>query len=173
MFSITPMTVVFFLAAAMTVGSAVMVVGSGKMLHAALWLVSTLFGVAVLFALLQASFFAVVQVLVYIGAIAILVIFAVMLTRRVMDDSGPQMVNGWWAGAFACTLFFMGLVYMMRQWQPFFGSAPEMESDAEMIRQLGVALVSPDAFAVPFEVASVLLFAAVVGSIYLAWQQKR
>ena len=68
-----------------------MVVSAPKILHAALWLVAALFGVAMLFAMLEASFFAVIQVLVYIGAIAILVIFAVMLTRRAMVDEGAQV----------------------------------------------------------------------------------
>ncbi len=62
---------------------------------------STLFGVAVTYSLLHANFLAVVQVVVYIGAIAILFIFAVMLTRKDMRDQGPQMNRNWWVGAIA------------------------------------------------------------------------
>ena len=60
----------------------------------------TLMGVAVLFALLPANFFSVVQVLVYIGAIAILILFGVMLTRRSMVDAGESLVHkNWWVVA--------------------------------------------------------------------------
>jgi NADH-quinone oxidoreductase subunit J len=71
-----------------TLGSGLMVVTTRNLVHAALWLVSTLFGVAVTYALLNANFIAVVQVVVYIGAIAILFIFAVMLTRKDLRDNG-------------------------------------------------------------------------------------
>ena len=74
--------IIFLLIGALVLGSAFMVVTVRNLLHAALWLVASLFGVAVLYAILQANFLAVVQVVVYIGAIAILFIFAVMLTRR-------------------------------------------------------------------------------------------
>ena len=76
-----------------------MVVTARNLLHAALWLVVSLFGVAVLYAILQANFLAVVQVVVYIGAIAILFIFAVMLTRRELMEKGQQTRSNWWIPA--------------------------------------------------------------------------
>ena len=91
--------IIFLLVALFTLGSGFMVVTTRNLVHAALWLVSTLFGVAVTYALLNATFLAVVQVVVYIGAIAILFIFAVMLTRKDMRDQGPQMNRNWWVGA--------------------------------------------------------------------------
>jgi NADH-quinone oxidoreductase subunit J len=78
----TPIQIVFLLVAAATLISAVMVVSARRIMHAALWLVLSLLGVAIIFVTLETSFFAVVQVIVYIGAIATLIIFAVMLTRR-------------------------------------------------------------------------------------------
>ena len=78
----------FLVTAAVILVSAVMTVITRKMMHSALWFVLALLGVAVIFALLEASFFAVVQVLVYVGAIAILIIFAVMFTRQAMEDTG-------------------------------------------------------------------------------------
>ena len=78
-----------------------MVVTTRNLLHAALWLVVALFGVAVLYAILQASFLAVVQVVVYIGAIAILFIFVVMLTRRELMEKGRQTRSKWWIPALA------------------------------------------------------------------------
>jgi len=86
----TPLQLIFLFTGAAILISAVMVVVAHNLVHAALWLVVSLFGVAVLFVLLEAGFLAAVQVVLYIGAIAILIIFAIMLTRRVMQDSGPQ-----------------------------------------------------------------------------------
>ena len=74
----TPDQIVFLIVALVTLFSGLMVVTTRNLVHAALWLVATLFGVAITYALLNASFLAVVQVVVYIGAIAILFIFAVM-----------------------------------------------------------------------------------------------
>src|SRR5512143_60428 len=102
--------IIFILVALFTLGSGVMVVTSRNLVHAALWLVSALFGVAVTYAFLQASFLAVVQVVVYIGAIAILFIFAVMLTRKDQVDQGPRARGGWWIAALVALLLFAGLV---------------------------------------------------------------
>ncbi len=169
---ISPVQLSFMLAAAITLGSALMVVSVKNILHSALWLVASLFGVAMLFALLQANFFAVVQVVVYIGAIAILVIFAVMLTRRVMQDSGAQVIRSWWVAAFLSLLVFAGLVVLLSSWRGFWSLAPTLpNADAPTI-QLGISLVSPNAYIIPFEVASILLLAALVGAIYVAYQRK-
>jgi NADH-quinone oxidoreductase subunit J len=134
--------------------------------------VATLFGVAVVFALLSASFLAVVQVVVYIGAIAILFIFAVMLTRKDMRDQGPQMNPNWWGGALLAVLVFAGLFFLLRGWSGFSNTASAMPSGFDQISELGNALVSPDAFVLPFEVASVLLVAALVGAVYVAFNRK-
>src|SRR6266496_4653958 len=91
--------IIFILVALFTLGSGFMVVTTRNLVHAALWLVSTLFGVAVTYALLNASFLAVVQVVVYIGAIAILFIFAVMLTGKDLLDHGSQQNSNRWVGA--------------------------------------------------------------------------
>src|SRR5262245_64718411 len=96
--------IIFFLVALFTLGSGLMVVTTRNLVHAALWLVATLFGVAVIFALLDAGFLAVVQVVVYIGAIAILFIFAVMLTRRDMRDQEPHMNRNCWCSALVSVL---------------------------------------------------------------------
>src|SRR5512141_3121157 len=98
--------IVFLVVALFTLGSGFMVVSTGNLIHAALWLVSTLFGVAVIYALLNANFLAVVQVVVYIGAIAILFIFAVMLTRKDIRDRGAQLNKGWWFSALLSLVTF-------------------------------------------------------------------
>lgn len=168
----TAQQIIFLIVAAFTLGSASMVVTTRHLVHAALWLVSTLFGVAVIYALLNANFIAVVQVVIYIGAIAILFIFAVMLTRRDMRDSGPQMNKNWWLGGLVAALAFAGLVFLLQGWSGFSGTAAELPSGFEPVSLLGEALVSPEAYVLPFEIASVLLLAALVGAVYVAFNKK-
>jgi len=164
--------IIFLVVALFTLGSGLMVVTTGNLVHAAFWLVSTLFGVAVVFALLNASFLAVVQVVVYIGAIAILFIFAVMLTRKDMRDQGPQMNPGWWFGALISVLVFLGLFFLLQGWSGLSTTASAMPSGFDAISELGNVLVSPDAYVLPFEVASVLLVAALIGAVYVAFNRK-
>jgi NADH-quinone oxidoreductase subunit J len=149
-----------------------MVVTTSNLIHAALWLVSTLFGVAVVFALLNANFLAVVQVVVYIGAIAILFIFAVMLTRKEIRDRGPQLNPGWWLSAILAVVTFGGLTFMLWGWDGMSKTAADLPAGFDSMAALGTALISPDAFVLPFEVASVLLLAALVGAVYVAFNRK-
>ncbi len=164
--------IIFILVALFTLGSGFMVVASRNLIHAALWLISTLFGVAVAYALLNAAFLAVVQVVVYIGAIAILFIFAVMLTRKDMRDRGPQMNPNWWAGALLAVLVFAGLVFLLQGWSGLSATAADLPAGFDSISELGNALTSPDAYVLPFEVASVLLVAALIGAVYVAFNPR-
>jgi NADH-quinone oxidoreductase subunit J len=164
--------IIFLITAGFTLGSGFMVVTTRNLVHAALWLVSTLFGVAVTYALLNANFIAVVQVVVYIGAIAILFIFAVMLTRRDLRDNTPQMNKNWWAGALLAVLVFAGMVFLLQGWSGFSKTASALPSGFDGVGELGEALVSPNAYVLPFEVASVLLLAALVGAVYVAFNKK-
>jgi NADH-quinone oxidoreductase subunit J len=149
-----------------------MVVSSRNLVHAALWLISALFGVAVLYALLDAGFMAVVQVVIYIGAIAILFIFAVMLTRREMRDHGPGLNKNWWISLLVSLLTFVGLVGLLWSWSGFWYTAPAIPPGFDAVSALGDALISPNAFVLPFEVASVLLVAALVGAVYIAFNPR-
>jgi NADH-quinone oxidoreductase subunit J len=164
--------IIFLITAAVILGSALMVVSTRNLVHAALWLIVTLFGAAVLYAILNANFLAVVQVVVYIGAIAILFIFAIMLTRREMLDRGPQLNRGWWLSAIIAVLTFGGLFWMLQSWSGFSKAAPDFPSGYDAVSQLGKALISPTGFVLPFEVASVLLLAALVGAVYVAFTRK-
>jgi NADH-quinone oxidoreductase subunit J len=167
------MHIVFLVVAAVTLFAAGMVVTTRRMMHSALWLILALMGVAVVFAMLDASFFAVVQVLVYIGAIAILIIFAIMLTRRVMEDSGPQVIKGWWLPVVGVVVLFLGIVVGLSQWGGFDTLLPALPADANNIALFGQALTSPDSYVIPFEVASILLLAALMGAIYLGTEGRR
>ena len=168
----TAQQIFFLIVGFVTLGSALMVVTSRNLIHAALWLVSTLFGVAIIYTLLNAGFLAVVQVVVYIGAIAILFIFAVMLTRKDMRDQSPQLNKNWWVGALLAAVTFGGLFSLLQSWSGFSKTAADLPPGFDAIGLLGEALVSPNAFVLPFEVASVLLVAALVGAVYLAFNRK-
>ena len=125
------------------------------------------------YVLLDAGFFAVIQVIVYIGAIAILFIFAAMLTRRVMQDTGPQSNSNWWLGALIALLFLAGITVVLINWQGFTTSAPELANPSGRLIQLGLALASPDQYVLPFELASVLLVAGMIGAIFVAGEKKQ
>jgi len=112
-------------------------------------------------------------VIVYIGAIAILFIFAAMLTRRVMQDAGPQTNSNWWLGVIIAVLLFAGLGIIYTNWADFSITASQLMGTSGQISQLGVALVSPDQFLLPFELASILLVAAMVGAIFVAGEKKQ
>ena len=160
-------SVIFAILAGITLGSALMVVTSRNLLHSALWLIASFFGIAGIFILLQAEFLAVVQVLIYIGAIAMLIIFAIMLTRRIMDPQQPRFNSQWGlVGGFAA-LLFVGLAAVVTRvaWPVAAGEVP-----ADAIAQLGVDFVG--VYAVPFEVASVLLVVAMIGAIIIARERE-
>jgi NADH-quinone oxidoreductase subunit J len=167
---VTPIQGVFLLTALAAVLSALMVVTAPKLVHAALWLIATLGSVAVLFILLDAAFLAMVQVVVYIGAIAILIIFTVMLTRRVMTETGPQVNRLWWLATFVAAVMFAALVGLLAQVPSWWSATPGVlgQQAAVMVQELGQSLVDLNRYVIPFEVASVLLLAALIGSIVLA-----
>jgi NADH:ubiquinone oxidoreductase subunit 6 (subunit J) len=145
-----------------------MVVMVRNLFHAALWLVVALFGVAVVFVLLEAGFLAVAQVAVYIGAIAILIIFTIMLTRGVMQSTLPQANRRWGVSLFVALASFAGLWLILSQ-APQFSQLPLGGAvPADSLPILGQAMVDPGQYALPFEVASVLLLAAMVGAIMVA-----
>ena len=167
----TAIQIVFLIAAALTLGAGIVVVTARNLVHAALALIVTLFGVAILFVLLEAGFLAAVQVVLYIGAIAILIIFAIMLTRRVMQDTGPQTNRyGALAAGFAAVLFVT--LWLVLQQVPGFQQVVRQDIPADNLEQLGFALVDPNQYMLPFELASVLLLVALIGSIIVASEKR-
>jgi|YNPBryantNP2012_1023418.scaffolds.fasta_scaffold38437_2 NADH-quinone oxidoreductase subunit J len=164
--------VIFLVTAGVTLGAAVMTVSARKMMHAALWLVLALTGIAVLFVLLQSSFFAVAQVLIYIGAIAILIIFSVMLTRRIVQEQYPSVNRFWWVAILLALMVFIGLAVTLSSWRGLYPDRQAVNEHPEDIAALGLALVDPAGFVIPFEVASLLLLAALVGAIFIAIERK-
>jgi NADH-quinone oxidoreductase subunit J len=160
--------IVFLLAAGISLFAGVMVVTTRRIMHAALWLILALGGIAILFALLELRFFTIVQLVIYIGAIAIMIIFSVMLTHRSMSSEVSQVNRGWWAAVLAGLMLFMALMGVMSFWQPFWTVSRSITPGGEDIGGLGLALIDPQGFALPFEISSVLLMATMIGAIYIA-----
>lgn len=167
-----PTQVIFLLTSILILASGVMVVTSKNLIHAALWLISALFGVAILFATLQAGFMAVVQVVVYIGAIAIMFIFAVMLTRRELRESGYQTNKAWPMALLLSVIVFASLGSFLLKWSGINNMPAAIAEGYDSVASLGTALISPELYVLPFEVASVLLLAALLGSVYVAMNKK-
>jgi NADH-quinone oxidoreductase subunit J len=149
-----------------------MIVVARNLIHAALWLILTFFGMAVIFAILNAGFLAVAQVVIYIGAIAILMIFAVMLTRHVVGDMKGVFNKNVILGLLVAVIVFVGLVYMLSNWNGFNTLPEPLPPGTNTIVDLGTALVAPDQFVLAFEVASILLLAALIGALSIAWKQR-
>jgi NADH-quinone oxidoreductase subunit J len=99
-----------------------------------------------------------------------------MLTRRLMQSTESPFNGQWGSGIVAAAFSLAGLVYLILEAWPDSANADVAPVSAEILQggvaQLGVFLVSPNAFVVPFEVASVLLLAALIGSIYIALPEK-
>ena len=152
--------VVFYLLGTICLGGALGVVVSRNVVHAALLLLVSLMGVAGLFLLLLAEFLALVQVLIYGGAIIIVVLFVIMLTRvqefRAMRDN-PQ-----WPLALVAALAVFGLLAaaMIK------GAPSESTRGSVAFSELGESLFTQ--WAVPFEVASLVLLVALIGAIVIA-----
>jgi NADH-quinone oxidoreductase subunit J len=154
----------------LTLVGATMVIWSRNLVHSALWLILSLFGVAGLFVLLSAPFLAAIQVMVYIGAIGILFVFAVMLTRSMTNL--PDLFNRQSAvGAVVGGLLFVALLLgiILPVWGPD-GTLPNLPASENVAdtRQIGLQIVAGNGYVLPFEVASVLLTAAMVGAIVIA-----
>ena len=92
--------IIFWVLTVITLGGGIGVVSSNSLFHSALFLILSLFGVAGYYALLSAGFLAVVQLMIYVGAIVVLILFAIMFSRRLMGLDGGQNNRQWWPHCF-------------------------------------------------------------------------
>jgi NADH-quinone oxidoreductase subunit J len=155
----------FVLLGLAAVGSALLVVTTRNMVHAALWLVVTLGSVSGVFLLLAAEFLAWVQVLIYVGAVVVLLLFALMLTKA---PTGPQPdldVRRWLPAAAVAALVAAVLVTTVVA--GFAGVQVDLEGAVVGSAQMTGATVF-EKWVLPFEVLSVLLLAALIGAIVLS-----
>ncbi len=160
--------VFFYVIAAVMAFSAVRVVTVKNVVHAAMYLVMVLAGVAAQYVLLASEFVAATQVLVYIGAIIVLVLFGVMLTRAKLGQDVNLTNDYWYIGAFTAIIVFAVMAYALLD---FWGD-DELDQAAASTQIVGNTEQTADAifstYVVPFEAISVLLLAALVGAIVLA-----
>ena len=161
--------VAFWSLAALTLIPALFVVRARNLVHAGYALFPCLVGIAGMFALLEAHFLFVAQLLVYAGAILVLILFALMLTRDVMNPTEPQTNRTGFLAALLCAVGGLFSTYALAT-QPWTLSAIRPAPAAEQTVALGQSLIG--IYALPFEVASLLLLAALVGSIVLAKSER-
>lgn len=151
-----------------TLGGAIGVVTTRNLFRGTIWLMVSLFGVAGYYVLLEAPFLAAVQVLVYIGAIAILFTFAVMLTRSLtaLTDRYNRPVANLVGAVLLFALLMLGVILpVWYGWEP---DVAIMTTRVQDTADLGTALVDKEGFVLPFEVVSLLLTAAMIGAIVIA-----
>ena len=160
--------VAFWIIAVAMAGAAIGVVRSSNVVHAALFLVVVLAGTAAQYILLAAEFVAWVQVLIYIGAIVVLFLFGIMLTRAPMREERGKLDNNQRLAGGVVSLFLFGVLVVFLV--DAFGS-DEVKFDKGLVELGSTASVGDSIFrtyVIPFEVVSMLLLAALVGAVVLA-----
>lgn len=160
-------TALFSVAGVVAVVAAVVVVVSRRIVHAALWLVLALGAVAGCFGALQAEFVALVQILVYVGAIVVLVLFALMLTKAPTNPL-PELTTG--RSSFAAVVAaVLALILGTGVVLAFSNEKIKPVTDGSA-RAVGTQVFKN--WVLPFEVLSVLLLAALIGAIALSQRKK-
>lgn len=155
-------TAAFVVLAAAVVGGAVMMMATRNVVHAAFWLLEVLVATAGLYLLLSAEFLALVQLLVYAGAVSVLALFVIMLTLRRREDA-ERPLDFSPLGAALALAFGAILLFALRG---FHAAAPQAAPPALGVGALGKLLFTN--WVVPFEIASLVLLVALVGAVWWA-----
>jgi NADH-quinone oxidoreductase subunit J len=174
----------FYVLAIMTLFMAVFVVTARVAVHSALFLISTLVNIALMFLLLRAEFVAGVQILVYVGGVMVLFLFVIMLVQtRAEEEARVKLYTGqtWPAILVALLLavsFYFALNPAQTAYRPPDSTAAAQVADAGEVSKSGAGYISKDTqevgeqlyrqAALPFEIASLLLLVAMVGAVLLA-----
>lgn len=164
-------TVLFYVCALLAVFCALRVVTVRNVFHAALYLACTLALLAVLYLLLSAEFVAVVQLLVYVGAVIVLIIFAVMLTAQIGDAGIGQTNRLALPAALGAVGLFIALqaALLAGPWGQGAGSATAPSGGVlglSNLQAVGMALLND--YVYPFELTALILFTALVGAVLIA-----
>ncbi|MDP2601523.1 MAG: NADH-quinone oxidoreductase subunit J [Deltaproteobacteria bacterium] len=159
----TVATVVFYLVVVVTIGSAMMVAFSRNIIYSAFSLLGTFAGVAGIYIFLGADFVAAVQLLIYVGGILVLVLFAVMLTHRITDVEITNRA----AGRIPALIVVGVLVYLLVQTvrETPWAKAKEIVY-ADTTAKIGDLFL--DTYLLPFELASLVLLAALIGAVVIS-----
>lgn len=158
--------VVFGIVAALIVFAAVRLVTTRNLVHGALYLLAVLAGAAILFLLFLAEFVAWVQVLVYIGAVVVLLLFGLMLTRAPIGNMALDSQTRPLAAVVSLAIFAITSTVV---WRTFKGQKIHF-SKPDTVATLGQAIFSR--YVLPFEIVSVVLLAALVGAVVLARKEE-
>lgn len=165
------MTLPFAIIAGLTVGSAIAAMSLRNLVHCALSLVVTFAGLAALFLQLNAQFVGFAQVLVYVGAVAILIVFAILLTRSA--EPGPPAPttsgSGWGIGVAIAVLSFLAMAGAVTSSVVSQRTAPPPA--AVTVRAIGDKLMTD--YVLPLEVIGLLLTAAMIGAVIIAMQERK
>ena len=145
------------------VGSALAVVLSKNLFHAVLWLALALTGTAGVFLLLDAEFLAAVQLLLYAGGIITIVVFAIVVTERLIGERLTQ-TNMRIGGGVLVSAVLLGFIVNVVVRHPFPATRPEMPGD--LTRTIGEAVLT--SYVLPFELLAVLMLAGMLGAMYFA-----
>ena len=161
-----PLSLLFYFAALIAVGSAILVVLNRNAVYSAIFLVLCFFSLAMIYLLLEAYFLAVLEIFIYAGAIMVLFLFVVMLLNLGREKALPHFMKFQRAlSLMLVILFFFGVSLIMVN-----GSGelhqPTIKFSSGSVYALGEALFTK--FLLPFEVASLLLLVALIGTVYLA-----
>jgi NADH:ubiquinone oxidoreductase subunit 6 (subunit J) len=156
-------TIGFWSLAIVLVGSALAVVLSKNLFHSVLWLALALTGTAGVFLLLEAEFLAAVQLLLYAGGIVTIVVFAIVVTERLVGERIAQTSRRITAGM-VTSLAFVALVVSFISQQPL--ATTRQPITADLTRTLGESVLTR--FVLPFELLGVLMLAAMLGAVYFA-----
>jgi NADH-quinone oxidoreductase subunit J len=162
------MSFFFWFFAAATVLGALCAMTLRNVVHCVLAVILFFFGIAGLFVVLHAEFIAALQVLVYVGAVGVLIALAILLTRHVTGTEGQrESLTKWWAGAVTAVAVagVLGVALWMN-WPALQAAKPQTDATTvELGKQMMVQ------FVLPFEVVSVLLTAAMIGAIVIAMEE--
>jgi len=166
----------FSLLALVTLVAALKVASARSIMHAAFWLFPVFAGIAGFYLLLDAQFLAAIQVLIYIGAILVLIIFAVTLTRNAVDPGETQNNRFVLPLVLAALALLISLIHAVKltPWAPSIATLDGIKLLPGVaitdISALGIVLLQQ--YLVPFEITSILLLAAMIGAIVLARRER-
>ncbi len=157
---------IFFLLAALLITSSLLVIFQRNPVHSALALVASLFIVAILFLTLKAPMLAILQILVYAGAIMVIFLFVIMLINP--ETLEKRRVLWWGAGSIAATLLALELIalFLPRQDDRRGALGSQVAADFGSPKRLAESLFTD--FVLPFEITSILLLVALIGTVVLA-----
>jgi NADH-quinone oxidoreductase subunit J len=158
-------TAAFLVIAVLMLSAALAAATLPKLIHAALTLVVAFFGIAAFYFWLGAEFVGLVQVFVYVGAVAVLVVFTILLTRREEENTGG--LN--WGGAVVAGVVFAGLLWAIFSTPALNVIAPPIEPLT--VRRIGEVLMTD--YVWPLQCIGVLLTGALIGALVLVMEEKR